>query len=260
MSDASFYRRIDDDLYQSTAWTRGPWSMSHQHAGPPSALAAGRLQSLLPPSFRVVRVAVEVVRQVPIVPLRFEYSVRRDGRTVKALEGRLLDPNGKLLLTAEVLAIAEAPLDFDPTPPSMDESGPDASLPKDFPFRDDDPSYANAMELRFARGDFGDGDVMAWFRMRTSLLEGTPAQPLERLLAAADSGNGVSQRISMDDYLYMNPDLTVTLFRAPRGEWIGLAARTDLDAQGIGLADARLYDTSGPIGRGIQTLFVRKRD
>jgi len=260
MSDVSFFRPVGEDAYDSSPWTRGPWSDRHQHAGPPSALLAGRLESMLDSPFRVVRVAIEVTRQVPIGVLRLERSVRRDGRTVKALQGRLLDEDGRVVLTADALAIAEASLDVDSAMGSMDERAPDESEPTEFLFRDDDPSYANAMELRFARGTFGDGDVMAWMRMRIPLVEGATPSPLERVLAAADSGNGVSQRLDMNDYLYMNPDLTVTLHRPASGEWVGLAARTDLDARGVGVADARLYDSHGPIGRGIQTLFVRKRD
>jgi hypothetical protein len=259
MRDDCFFRRVEDDLYESTPWTRGPWSDAHQHAGPPSALLAGRLASTLDASFRVARVSIEVTREVPIAPLRLEHGVRRDGRTVKALQGRLLDPDGRVVLTADLLAISEAPLDVGPTPTTMDEAGPEESRAVDFLFRDEEPGYANAMELRFGRGNFGDGDVMAWMRMRVALLEGARPSSLERVLAAADSGNGVSQRLSMNDYLYMNPDLTVTLHRPLRGEWVGLSARTDFDALGVGMADTKLYDASGPIGRGIQTLFVRKR-
>jgi hypothetical protein len=79
-------------------------------------------------------------------------------------------------------------------------------------------------------------------------------------MVAADSGNGVSQRLSTREYTYLNPDLAVTLSRPAQGEWIGLGARTDMDARGIGVADTRLYDERGPIGRGIQTLLIRKRD
>jgi hypothetical protein len=57
----------------------------------------------------------------------------------------------------------------------------------------------------------------------------------------------------------VNPDLTVTLHRELMGEWVGMAARTEVDARGIGVADTRLYDESGPVGRGVQTLLVRKR-
>ncbi|MFW2387609.1 MAG: thioesterase family protein, partial [Polyangiales bacterium] len=82
---------------------------------------------------------------------------------------------------------------------------------------------------------------------------------LERVLVAADSGNGVSVRIDPFAYTFINPDLTVTLHHRPRGEWIGLAARTEFDESGVGLADARLYDSGGPVGRGVQTLLIRKR-
>ena len=95
--------------------------------------------------------------------------------------------------------------------------------------------------------------------MRIGLVEGRLASPLERVLTAADSGNGVSQRLRIEEYLYMNPDLTVTLHRPLGGEWVGLRARTDFVAEGVGVADSKLYDTRGPIGRGVQTLMVRKR-
>jgi hypothetical protein len=257
--DPCFYRRLDDDLYEATRWTRGPWSRDHQHAGPPSALVAGQLEAMLEPPFRCVRVAVEVTRQVPIGKLRVDRSFRRDGRSVKALTGRLLDDEGSLVLSADVLAIAEASLGFDPMQPAMDEPLPENSAPVNFPFRDEEPSYANAIELRFGRGEFGSGDVMAWLRMRVPLVEGVMPSPLERVLTAADSGNGVSQRMNISDYTFVNPDLTVTLHRELMGEWVGMAARTEVDARGIGVADTRLYDESGPVGRGVQTLLVRKR-
>lgn len=254
-----FFRQLDDDLFDSTPWTRGPWSAVHQHAGPPSALVAGRLAETLDDGFRVVRVAVEVTRPVPIAPLRLRRSVRRDGRTAKAIVGELFDPDGKRVLSADVLALAEVPLGLDLEPASIDEPGPEESLPVAFPFHDGEASYSAAMELRLGRGAFGSGDVMAWMRMRIPLLEGRAPTSLERTMSAADSGNGVSQRVSWDDYTFTNPDLAVTLHRPLRGEWVGMAARTDMDARGIGVADTRLYDADGPIGRGMQTLLVRRR-
>ena len=56
-----------------------------------------------------------------------------------------------------------------------------------------------------------------------------------------------------------NADLTVPLHHPAEGEWIAMAARTDFDVGGIGVADSRLYDALGPIGRGIQTLLIRQR-
>ena len=260
MSGDSFFRQLDDDFFEATRWTRGPWSPEHQHAGPPSALVAGRLAAMLDPAFRIARMAIEVTRPVPIGKLRLERSFRREGRNVCAMMGLLFDETGKLVLTADALAIAQVELDADVERPPMDEPTPAESHEVTFPFFDSEPGYAAAMELRFARGEFGQGDVMAWMRMRLPLLPDASPSPLERVMAAADSGNGVSQRLSTREYTFLNPDLAVTLSRPAEGEWIGLGARTDLDPQGIGVADARLYDVHGPIGRGVQTLLIRKRE
>ena len=260
MDGDSFFLRHDDDFFEATQWTRGPWNPKHQHAGPPSALVAGRLAEMLEDSFRIVRMAVEVTRPVPIGKLRLERSFRREGRNVRAMMGLLFDERGKLVMTTDALAIAEVDLDAEHAQPPMTEQLPANSTVVDFPNADAEPGYATAMELRLARGEFGDGDVMAWMRMRHPLLPGVTPSPLERVMVAADSGNGVSQRVSNQDYTYLNPDLAVTLSRPARGEWIGLGARTDMDARGIGVADARLYDEEGPIGRGVQTLLIRRRE
>lgn len=255
----AFFRQVADDAFEASASTRGPWDPRYQHAGPPSALAAGRLEALLGPSYRVVRVSVEVTRPVPIGRLALKTSRQRDGRTVKTARAEIADPQGTIVMTIEVLALATAEVGIEPTRPSMNEGGPDEAKEIPFPFFDDEQSYATATDLRFSRGRFGDGDVMAWMRMRVALIEGAQPSALERVMVVADSGNGVSQRLDTREFTFVNPDLTVTLHDMPEGEWIGLASRTDLDPQGIGLADTRLYDTRGAIGRGIQTLVVRKR-
>jgi hypothetical protein len=217
------------------------------------------LEEMAGDGFRVVRVAVEIPRPVPIGKLRLERSVRRDGRSVRAFVGKLFNEEGKLVMSAEALALAAVELDIDAPRPPMDELSPEESSNSEFPFQDTEPGYAKGMEVRFARGTFGTGDVMAWMRMRLPLLDAAEPSPLERTLIAADSGNGVSQRVSPFEFTFANPDLTVTLHHAAEGEWIGMAARTEFDAGGTGLADTRLYDARGPIGRGIQTLLIRKR-
>lgn len=259
MQAEAFFRQLEEDSFEASKWTRGPWSPSHQHAGPPAALMAGRLEAMLPAPFRVVRVSIEIPRPVPIGRLRLERAFRREGNTVKVLTGRLLSEDGKAVLTAEAVALAEAPLEAAIEPPPMDEDPPSRGIATRFPFFDPEDNYAAAMDVRFTRGRFGDGDVMAWLRMRIPLLEGHPPSPLERVMVAADSGNGVSQRLSTREFTFVNPDLTVTLHRHPTGEWIGLGACTHLDPVGIGVADTALYDERGLIGRGVQTLVVRRR-
>jgi hypothetical protein len=217
------------------------------------------LEETVGDALRVVRVAIEIPRPVPIGRLRLETSVRRSGRSVSAIVGQLFDEDDKLVMNAEALALSRVELAIPAPRPPMDELLPSEAAPIEFPFQDSRPGYASGMELRFARGTFGEGDVMAWMRMRLPLLGDGDPSPLERTLIAADSGNGVSQRVSPFDYTFLNADLTVTIHHPAEGEWIGMAARTDFDVDGIGVADTRLYDALGPIGRGIQTLLIRKR-
>jgi hypothetical protein len=88
---------------------------------------------------------------------------------------------------------------------------------------------------------------------------GEEPSPLQRVLAAADSGNGASAALDWTKWLFINVDLTVHLHRMPAGEWVCLDAITIAEPEGIGIADTAIYDEQGPIGRTVQTLLVAKR-
>ena len=103
------------------------------------------------------------------------------------------------------------------------------------------------------------GPATVWMRMAVPLLAGEEPSPLQRVLAAADSGNGVSAALDWSRYLFINVDLSVHLHRLPEGEWVCLDAVTLPEPNGIGMADTRLLDERGPIGRAAQTLLVADR-
>jgi hypothetical protein len=116
------------------------------------------------------------------------------------------------------------------------------------------------MEYRFIRGSFTElGPATVWMRMGVPLLPGEEPSALQRVLVAADSGNGVSVTLDWSRYLFINVDLTVHLHRMPAGEWICLDAETFPEPSGIGMADTRLLDQEGQIGRAVQTLLVAQR-
>jgi hypothetical protein len=98
-----------------------------------------------------------------------------------------------------------------------------------------------------------------WFRLTCDIVEGRSPTPLQRLVAAADSGNGVSVALDLRHYTFVNPDLTVTLLRRPAGEWFALEASTLPSNEGLGIADTRYWDERGVLGRGVQTLLVEPR-
>jgi hypothetical protein len=77
--------------------------------------------------------------------------------------------------------------------------------------------------------------------------------------AAADFGNGVSRGLEFDEYLFINPDLTVHLLRPPVGPWIGMRSTSHYGEAGAGMAESRLFDAIGHVGRSVQSLFVDRR-
>ncbi|HEX3649428.1 MAG TPA: thioesterase family protein, partial [Pseudonocardiaceae bacterium] len=66
-------------------------------------------------------------------------------------------------------------------------------------------------------------------------------------------------RLDLRQWLFINTELTVHLWRVPGGEWIGLDATSVLGPTGVGLATSTLHDAAGPVGRGAQALLVRPR-
>lgn len=258
MNEEAFYERVDEHRFESTVLTRGPWSLHHQHGGPPSALLARAVEAALDESMQVARVAVRLPRPVPVAPLEARVGPLEGGKNVKRVEAVGMS-DGKVVCTLEALVLARAEIPMperEPAPASA--PGPLDSPESPFPFFGREPAYDKAMEVRFGRGTWGSGDVLAWMRMRVPLVRGETPSPLVRTLVAADSGSGVSQWLSTKEYSFVNPDLVLSFSRMPEGEWIGLEARTDVSAAGVGLADTRLVDGRGGFGRSTQSLLVRR--
>ncbi|MFB8006611.1 thioesterase family protein [Nocardia sp. NPDC056000] len=251
------------DVFHSTDHTRGPWSPEAQHAGPPSALLGHVIERCEPrQGFRVGRVAVEILGPVPIVPLIARARVVRAGRSVELIEATLSSEQGPVLrANAWRLRAAEPELGFPAevlptgTRPGPETAGRSVRFPSDQPV-----GFHRAIEYRFVSGSFTEpGPAVCWIRLRHPIVAGTVPSPLERALAAADSGNGVSAVLDWDRYLFINTDLTVTLHREPVGEWVCLDAVTYPERTGVGLAESRMFDEKGPVGRGTQTLFLGPR-
>lgn len=259
---AAFYVP-DGPRFVSTDLTRGPWSPKDQHAGPPSALLGRAVESLGEgQDFSVARMTVELLRGVPVAPLRVEARVVRPGRRVQLAEAVLRDDGGAEVAFARAWLIRRGDTGAEQTaaePPPF--AGPDEARQLDQfnPWGGD--SYFTAIEWRCAAGAFLEpGPATMWMRMRTALVDGETPSPLTRVLAAADSGNGISMELDLSTHLFINTELSVHLFREPVGEWVCLDARTRIGPSGAGLATSALYDASGRIGEGNQALLIAPLD
>jgi hypothetical protein len=248
------------DTWTATELTRGPWSPEFQHGGPPSALLARALErdlAELAPASRIVRMTVELVRPIAIADVTIEVERVRTGRQVQELRGRMLVA-GREVCRAVALCIRTAEVDVTP-PRGLWPVPPESSEPFEFSFFASAVGYHRGMEARFARGTWGSGAATAWMRMRVPLVPGEQPSPLQRVMIAADSGNGISAALDVDRFTFVNPDLTVYLHRLPAGEWICLDATTVVQPSGIGLAECALYDEEGHIGHSLQSLVLASR-
>jgi hypothetical protein len=252
----AFYS-LDGDTLISSELTRGPWDPGAQHAGPPSALLARALERCEPrEGMRIGRITVEILRSVPLAPLTTTARVVRPGRSVELLEATLTGPDGDVMrASAWRVSAGDVHAGSDGQRPPGPEQGRD----RDFFPTGQDAGYHTAMDYRFIRGGFLEpGPALVWMRQRVPLVEGEQPSPFERLMVVADVGNGVSAVLDWREYLFINTELTVHLLRPPEGEWIGVDAVTHLD--GVGLAETVLWDERSRLGRGAQTLLVRRRD
>ena len=91
----SFYES-DGDRYVSTELTRGPWDPDAQHAGSARSAAGARARAARGRRrFQVGRVSFEIMRSVPIAPLRAEARIVRPGRRVQLIEGLSPTPTAR---------------------------------------------------------------------------------------------------------------------------------------------------------------------
>jgi hypothetical protein len=258
---SAFYEP-DGAGFSATELTRGPWDPGAQHAGPPAALL-GRALELLPEAehFQFSRLTFEILRSVPIAPVAVEARIVRPGRRVQMVEAELR-VDGEVLMMVRGWRLRIAPVDLPaeavaipPGPALPSEPGPANFFPTA-----QSVGYHTAMEIRFVSGAFTElGPAAAWLRMRDPLVEGEEPSALQRLLIAADVGNGISGAVDFRRFVFVNVDLTVQIERLPEGEWVCVDAVTLPRASGNATAESVLSDERGRVGRAMQSLLVAER-
>jgi hypothetical protein len=254
-----FYEAAGRGRYRATLATAGPWSAEAQHGGPPSALAARELELHEPDeNMRLARVAIDILRPVPVGELTARTQTLRPGKRVALLE-TVLESGGKEVLCARgwrIARLADAPI--------VEKSALPATLPAAvmqprFPGGYSD-GYLSHIEWRLESGNFDvPGPCRAWGRPMVPLLPGEAIAPMSLALLIADTGSGISRTLDPREFIFINVDLTVVLQRDPVGEYVRLDAETSMGGSGTGLAETQLSDATGVVGAAIQTLLVSPR-
>ena len=206
----------------------------------------------------VARFTCEILSAIPVGEVGVQARLARPGRSVQLVEGTIT-AGGREVAWARAWRVLRT---------QSPSAGP--GLPRAPGLPDHEmqlapggwvDGYLSAIEWRNVRGAFGTpGPATVWARMRYPLLPDEEPGPLERVLAIADSGNGVSGELDLRRWHFINPELTVHVYREAAGEWICLDAQTTIAAGGTGLATSVLSDLDGPVGVGAQSLLIAPRD
>lgn len=256
-----------------TEHARGPWDPGALHGGAPAALIVRAFERIEPGAvLHFARLGFEFLKPIPFAELEVRTEIVRKGRRVQELAAELVSHGAseELIGRASALRIQPVPGGLPDPDGRLAVPGPDpvAALPDPEDGQVVVHALGNAdmsslattgMEMSWLTDPWAIGRGKLWMRPLRRLLPGEEMSPLARLVATADFGNGISAELRFDRYIFINADLTIHLWRAPVGEWIGLDAKTVLMDGGAGTAESVLHDERGPVGRALQALVVQRR-
>lgn len=261
--EAIFQRQ--GDLWTPTEYAQGPWNPDHVHGGPVCAMLAHAVEACESPApMRVARLTVEMTRAVPRAPLRVAAEVTRSGRRIQQVDARI-EADGVVVARATALRMR------------IGESHPDAAIaldepvpprtpaPDDYERLSDEkgmlffPGFIKALDfVRSAPPTPGEAGV-SWARQKLPFVAGEETTPFVRLALLCDFASGTGNALDFRRFTSINPDLSLHVRRLPRGEWIGIRAKSHLEPDGIGQSHAILFDEEGAVARALVSLLVEPR-
>lgn len=257
---AAVFRREGDRLLPQLL-AQGPWDPNHLHGGPICGVLARAIEACASPGpMRVARITVEMTRAVPMAPFAVHADVTRSGRRIQQIEARI-EAGGRVLARATALRMRVGAPDPAAALPALepvpDRPGQPVSVPPSaMPFV---PGFVRAVDFVRARVPARGRDGVIWSRMRVPLVEGEALTPFVRLATLCDFASGAGNALDFTRFTSINPDLSLHVLREPRGEWIGIAARSEIEADGVGQSHATLFDAEGPVARALVSLLVERR-
>jgi hypothetical protein len=252
----------DGDRFVPTDFARGPWDSEALHGGPSCGLAAHVAESVAGDDFEVLRLDVDLVRPVPMRPLRVSTEEIAGGRRLRRVRLAFTTDGPELAYAHALLVRRDERGDSRRAHVVTGDAGapplpPADALLHESAWMDMTRFHADALQYRPVVGDpWGPGPVLAWLRLRCAVVAGTKLTGLARLAACSDMTSGLGWDISPRGDYCINTDVTIRVARVPHGEWIGLDARSMIAASGNGSVRATALDVHGAVGSIESTLVL----
>lgn len=261
--------------YVPSRWAGSPWSPTMQHGGPVIGIFAREAEiAARSIDMRVSRLTVDLFKAVPMETIRAETRFVRRGGRVAGLETLLRAGDGDSPVSrASALLLRPEPHDGrrwetpeSPAPPPEEcaSTAHPGSGSIELP-----PGFHDKVEIRSGVDDAG---PFAWITTGLDLVRGEEITPLQRASALTDMTLGSQMRLALrrrDDArpgdpvpqtggLMINTDTTVYWERPCTGEWLCLRPSLISEHDGIGTAEAILYDVDGRVGRSLQSALLQR--
>jgi hypothetical protein len=251
----------EGDLFRATEHAGGPWSPDMLQGSATTALMVREVERLaVATGFAVRRLTFDLWRPAGLSTFRLQTEMLRDGRKAKTIQVRLMDGEIEIgrctgLLTAQG---SESPADPFSKAASSDAAPETGTAPPAFAQKWS--RYFQNVSVRLIEGALEKpGPAAAWMRLDVPLVDGEANTPLLQAVQAADFSSGVAQIVDMREWTFINPEISLYLFRAPRDQWILIRSRTRVGANGAGLTTATLSDRQGPFAEVMQAMSFEKR-
>ena len=251
---------LDGHVFVGQDAARGPWSRDHCHGGPVTGLIARAAEQAVGPDKDIVRLGIDLLRPVPVSGVRVVAKIEKNGRQVSTANIQVIDTDGQICAQATSMHLAEHNLGPVPTTDYPRLRLADATPGKFAEGRalHGKPFFAQFIEVAYPPGHSGSpGPTTMWMKS-LPLLEGENMSPFQRLCPLADCGNGISRNAEVDEFQFINPDITIVAHRKSSSEWLASTARSDWQSNGIGLATAVIQDEEGPVATVMQSLVLRR--
>lgn len=257
---ACYFRKIDATRYQPTELTSGAWSTTEQHISPVIGLMVHAVERFVAQrdadGLDIARISVDILGVLPVEEFDVHVDVIRPGRTIELLEATVMS-GGRAAVRGRVWRLATGDTTEVAGGDNTRLASPDRMQP--WNLAEVWPGgYIASLDVR-AGGPGEPGRNTAWVRSDVPLVANEPVSNLATFISFVDTANGIAVRESPDCWMFPNLDLTIHLFRQPRGEWVGLDTKVVFGDSGHGTTTSRLFDTDGQVGYASQILTVRSQ-